>query len=173
MRLSAKIIFTVTGCSVFTAIITGYAAIYMINNVADNIAWWISGVAALALLAVLNFAILAARISSRRVQIAQLQIQELVKGNTQFVVRTEKQNDELSELSRSIEALRLKTAEQSRPHSDTDDELKALNIKTANETDVSMTSPDIQANSLKNTAEIMRFAALPTYQKDGGDWDDV
>lgn len=173
MRLSAKIIFTVTGCSVFTAIVTGYAAIYMVNNVAENTALWIAGVAALALLAVLNFAILAARLSSRRIQIAQLQVQELALGNTHFVVRTDKQNDELSELSRSIEALRLKTAEQNRPLSDTDDELKALNIKTANETDVSMTSPDIQANSLKNTAEIMRFAALPTYQKDGGDWDDV
>jgi hypothetical protein len=103
----------------------------------------------------------------------QLQLQELIKGNTNFVVYRDKQKDEFSNLSHSIEALRIRIAEQNRLPSDTDDELKALNIKTASETDVSMTSPDVQANSLKNTAEIMRFAALPAYSKDSNDWDDV
>ncbi|MEO9460227.1 MAG: hypothetical protein ABJE63_09815 [Lentilitoribacter sp.] len=173
MRLPTKIITIITGCSVFAAGVSAYAAIYMTSNGAENVGLWVTGVTALALLAVLNFAILAARVSTRRVQIMQLQLQELIKGNTNFVVYRDKQQDEFSNLAHSIEALRIRIAEQNRLPSDTDDELKALNIKTASETDVSMTSPDVQANSLKNTAEIMRFAALPAYSKDGNDWDDV
>ena len=173
MRLPTKIILIITGCSVFAASVTAYAAIYLTSNGAENVGLWVTGVAALTLLAVLNFAILVARISTRRLQIMQLQLQELIKGNTNFVVHHDKQKDDFSNLAYSIETLRICIAEQNRLPTDTDDELKALNIKTASETDVSMTSPDIQANSLKNTAEIMRFASLPTYSKDSNDWDDV
>ena len=173
MRLSAKIIVTITASAVFTTTVTLFAAIYMLSNGSENIGFWVTGVSVLALLAVLNFAILIARLSTRRVQIAQVQLQELAKGNTNIVVRKDNHQDEISDISKSIELLRLRLIEQKQPTLDADDELKALNIKTASETDVTLASPDIQANSLKNTAEIMRFAAMPTYEKDNGDWDDV
>ena len=173
MRLSAKIIVTITASAVFTTAVTLFAAIYMLSNGSENIGFWVTGVSVLALLAVLNFAILIARLSTRRVQIAQVQLQELAKGNTNIVVRKDNHQDEISDISKSIELLRLRLIEQKQPTLDADDELKALNIKTASETDVTLASPDIQANSLKNTAEIMRFAAMPTYEKDNGDWDDV
>lgn len=173
MRLSAKIITTITFCAFFAAIATGYAGIYLGSSGADNIGLWVIGVGVLAMLAVLNFAILIARLSTRRVQIAQVQLRELAKGNTNIVVREDNHQDEISDISKSIELLRLRLIEQKQPTLDADSELKALNIKTASETDVSLASPDIQANSLKNTAEIMRFAAMPTYEKDNGDWDDV
>lgn len=173
MRLSAKIIISITACSVFAAVVTGYAGVFMASNGAANIGLWVAGVGVLAVLAVLNFAVLVSRLSTRRIQIAQLQLQELAKGKTDFVIREDNQRDEISDIQKSIALIRAQMIEQKGSVSDPDGELKALNIKTAQETDVTMTSPDIQANSLKNTAEIMRFAAMPTYEKDNGDWDDV
>jgi hypothetical protein len=173
MRLSAKIIATITASSVFAAVVTGYAGVFMASNGAENIGLWVTGVGVLVVLAVLNFAVLVSRLSTRRVQIAQVQLQELAKGKTDFVVREDNQQDEISDIQKSIGLIRTRMVEQKGSINDPDSELKALNIKTAQETDVSLNSPDIQANSLKNTAEIMRFAAMPTYDKDNGDWDDV
>lgn len=173
MRLSAKIIITITACSVFAAVVTGCAGVFMAANGADNIGLWVTGVGVLVVLAVLNFAVLISRQSTRRIQIAQVQLQELSKGNTDFVIRKDGQKDEISDIQNSISLIRTKMIEQKGSIQDPEGELKALNIKTAQETDISLASPDIQANSLKNTAEIMRFAAMPTYEKDNGDWDDV
>lgn len=173
MRLSGKIIVTITASAVFATAVTLCAAIYMITKGSENIGFWVTGVSVLALLAVLNFAILIARLSTRRIQIAQVQLQELAKGNTSIIVREDHHSDELADITKSIELIRKRMIDQNQSSLDADDELKALNIKTASETDVSLASPDIQANSLKNTAEIMRFAAMPTYEKDNGDWDDV
>lgn len=173
MLLPAKITITITACSVFTTALTAYAAIYLASNGSENISLWVGGVAALALLAVLNFAILTARLSSRRVQFLQLQLQELAKGNTGFVVREDISQDEFADMATSIETIRQRMADQNRLPLDADDELKALNIKTANETDISLASPDIQANSLKNTAEIMRVAASQSHRNGPGDWDDI
>lgn len=123
---------------------------------------WIAAITLLALMGILSFTLWFAKSLARPIIAVTHSMQTLTTDNTNFVLFEHDRKDELGAMIRSVNAFRLATL--AKAHMDQGEQAG---------TDYTDEDPAIQANSLKNTAEIMKYADTSSYGKSSDDWDEL
>lgn len=123
---------------------------------------WIIAISLLALMGILSFTLWFAKSLARPINAVTHSMDTLSTDNTNFVLFENDRKDELGAMIRSVNAFRLATL--AKAHVDQGEQ---------DGTDYADEDPAIQANSLKNTAEIMKHADMASYGKGSDDWDEL